>query len=416
MKKEIDNRNKELWEQVYASLFSLYGDDPPVQCLNRLVVEEIALYRTDAIQCFAALGKLCTVAKARSVPMIVSGSVNSSFAAWLMGATMVNPLPPHYRCPACGRIEFIPDAGNGFDLPAKKCSCGKELIRDGHNIPYQSFTQGSGNGIAITILIAEDFKPTAISTLQECYKETAEILPVRFNADDPSSYVQYVVLPVKKEKPTVSEDGYWDTNWDDYEQWYTGETWFFFAVDEQISQLHQQQNNTGIPLPNLQTLLNPAIAEALLKSKYQTLLENPEYLPLQEPASFDLLLRIDGLSCGEGVWGNNIAELLQSGQADFWGIPAFRDDVFQAVSSATAKHNIYDPSLALLVVDNVRTGRYARKPIPHSVETSLRQLGLQDWYINLLKEVRFLCHKGHCVTHVIVDLLCEWYSMQVNNA
>lgn len=412
MKKEIENRNNELWGQAYTNLFSLYGDNPPVECLHRLVAEESLLRDTDAIQCFSALGKLCATAREQSVPIIVSGSVNSSFAAWLVGATMVNPLPPHYRCPACSKIEFVLDAGNGFDLPVKECSCGKELMRDGHNIPYQSFTQGLGNSIEITIRIAEEFKLTAISILQEAYKEIAEILPVRFNADDPLQYVQYVVLPVEKEKPAVSADGYWDTDWEDFEHWHTGETRFFFVVDEQISQLCQQQSSTGIPLPDLQALLNPAMAEALLRSKYQTLLENPEYLPLQEPASFNLLLRIDGLSCGEGVWGNNISELLQSGKAVLGDIPAFRDDVFQTVSNALVKHDIYDPSLALLVVDNVRTGRYTRKPIPHSVETLLLQLGLQDWHLNLMKEIRFLCHKGHCVTHLIVDLLCEWYSLQ----
>lgn len=415
MKKESKNRNKELWEQAYANLFSLYGDNPPVECLHRLVAEESLLRDTDAIQCFSALGKLCTTAREQSVPVVAS-TVNSSFAAWLMGATMVNPLPPHYRCPVCGKIEFVSTIRNGFDLPTKKCSCGKELIRDGHNIPHQSFTNYLGNGIYTTIRMPEDFKPTALRILQEAYVGFAEILPVRYNADDPQPYVQYVVCPAEKEKPVVSADGYWDTDWETFEQWHTGETRFFFYSDDQIEQLHRQQFSSGIPLPDMQALLNPTLAEALLNSKYQTLLEKPEYLPLQEPVSFDLLLRIDGLFCAVDVWGNKTIDLLRNGQADFWDIPVFREDVFQTISNALAKYNIHDSSLALLVMDNVRTGRYSRKPMPHSVETSLCQLGLQDWYINLLKEVRFLGHKGACVTHLIEDLLCEWYSLQGNNS
>ena len=142
-------------------------------------------------------------------------------------------------------------------------------------------------------------------------------------------------------------------------------------------------------------------------------MEKSENLPLQKPVSFDLLLRIDGLFCAVDVWGDKTIDLLQSGQADFWDLPVFREDVFQAISNALAKYNIHDSSLALLVMDNVRNGRYSRKPMPRSVETLLRQLGRQDWYIDLLKEVSFLCHKGHCVTHLIVDLMCEWYSTQV---
>ena len=402
---------KKLWGQAYANLFSLYGDDPPVECLHRLVAEESLLRDTDAIQCFAALGKLCTTARERSVPVVAS-TVNSSFAAWLMGATMVNPLPPHYRCPVCGKIEFISSVKNGFDLPVKNCSCGKELIRDGHDIPHQSFTHYLGNGIDTTIYTPEDFKPTAIHILQESYAGFAEILPVRFNTDDPLPYVQYVARPLEKEKPTVSADGYWGTDWETFEHWHSGATRFFFYSDEQIEQLHRQQISTGIPLPDMQALLNPALTEALLKSKYQTLLEKSENLPLQEPVSFDLLLRIEGLSCAVDVWGDKTISLLQSSQADFWDLPVFREDVFQAISNALAKYDIHDPSLALLVMDNVRNGRYSRKPMPRGVEALLGKLGLQDWYINLLKEVSFLCHKGHCATHLIVDLLCEWYSTQ----
>ena len=100
MKKENENRKNELWGQAYANLFSLYGEDPPVECLHRLVAEESLLRATDAIQCFSALSKLCATAREQSVPVVAS-TVNSSFVAWLMGATMVNPLPPHYRCPVC---------------------------------------------------------------------------------------------------------------------------------------------------------------------------------------------------------------------------------------------------------------------------------------------------------------------------
>ena len=414
MRKEIENRNNKLWGQTYANLFSLYGDDPPVECLHRLVAEESLLRDTDAIQCFAALGKLCATAREQSVPVVAS-TVNSSFAAWLMGATTVNPLPPHYRCPVCGKIEFVSTIKDGFDLPAKKCSCGKELVRDGHDIPHQSFTNYLGNGIYTTIYTPEAFKTTALRILQEAYASFADILPVRYNADDPQPYVQYVVCSAEKEKPTVSADGYWDTDWETFEHWHSCETRFFFYSDEQIEQLYQQQLRTGTPTPDLQALLNPTLAEALLKSKYQTLLEKSEYLPLQEPVSFDLLLRIDGLFCAEDVWGDKTIDLLQSGQADFWDLPVFREDVFQAISNALAKYNIHDSSLALLVMDNVRTGRYSRKPMPRSVEALLSQLGLQDWYIDLLKEVRFLGHKGACVTHLIEDLLCEWYLLNAKN-
>ncbi len=98
------------------------------------------------------------------------GSVGSSFVATLMEVTEVNPLKPHYRCKnSCFTVfehdekemngyelninektfqPFFKGAFSGYDLPNKECPiCGEKLVKDGQDIPFETFLGFSGDKI-----------------------------------------------------------------------------------------------------------------------------------------------------------------------------------------------------------------------------------------------------------------------------
>ena len=140
----IENCENMLKDLCFSNAHKLYGDPLPQFIQERLDTELNGIISNGYSVIYYIAHQL--VKKSNEDGYIVGsrGSVGSSFVATMSGITEVNPLPPHYICPHCHKLEWgkenHPEVRSGFDLPPQKCPvCGTEMIRDGQDIPFETF-------------------------------------------------------------------------------------------------------------------------------------------------------------------------------------------------------------------------------------------------------------------------------------
>ncbi|NLK08845.1 MAG: PolC-type DNA polymerase III [Firmicutes bacterium] len=146
---QFPNASEKIVEMTYKEAAKLYGDPLPELVKERIAKELNAIVGNGFATLYLIAHKLVTKSLSDGYLVGSRGSVGSSIVATLCGVTEVNPLPPHYVCPACHDSEFILDgsAPSGVDLPEKYCSCGERYTRHGFDIPFEIFMGFHGDKV-----------------------------------------------------------------------------------------------------------------------------------------------------------------------------------------------------------------------------------------------------------------------------
>ncbi len=148
----IPDSDKTLTEICYNRAHELYGENLPQIVEERLKKELNSIITNGFAVMYIIAQKLVWKSVEDGYLVGSRGSVGSSLVAFMAGITEVNSLSAHYRCPHCHYYDFdSPEvkafAGNaGCDMPDKDCPvCGKPLVKDGFDIPFETFLGFKGD-------------------------------------------------------------------------------------------------------------------------------------------------------------------------------------------------------------------------------------------------------------------------------
>ena len=187
----IESISSEVRRLVMDKLSAFYGDNPH-QLINDRVNRELTNIIENSFAPNYYMSHLL-VRKSLDDGYLVGsrGSVGSSLVATLLDITEVNPLKPHYRCPNRDftafhlteeeRLKygltpeqeafqpFFKDVQCGYDLPTKTCPiCGATLLKDGHDIPFETFLGFAGDKVPdIDLNFSGDYQANAHAYVKE---------------------------------------------------------------------------------------------------------------------------------------------------------------------------------------------------------------------------------------------------------
>ena len=148
----IDNSDQQLRDICYKKAHEMYGENLPDVVTERLERELHSIISNGFAVMYIIAQKLVWRSNEDGYLVGSRGSVGSSFVATMAGITEVNPLSPHYYCPHCHYSDFDSEevrafaGGCGWDMKDKDCPvCGHPLIKDGFDIPFETFLGFKGN-------------------------------------------------------------------------------------------------------------------------------------------------------------------------------------------------------------------------------------------------------------------------------
>lgn len=400
-------KKDELWEKAYQNLLECYKDVLSIEILNRYLSEYAELKNSDMIVYFDLLSQLRALADNNKEHIHIKGVTGASLISFVMKASEINPLKPHYYCPHCHKVEFSKQALCGWDLPAKQCSCGEEMLRDGHNLPFETLRFPLNKNIHFDISVSHNFYQAAKEFIHTYFDSCTIITLTRSECPN----LETIVI-IKDEVSELSNGQ--ELPFEEYYERLRLYPSITLMITDMFDIFRLLEKETGEVLGNVD-FISSEVLKAFIRNDTKGILEFKsdfvrEMIDEISPKSFNALIQISGLSHGTGVWFDNARQLIKK------GLPvgkclAYRDDVFNCVQAKLEEKNLSNTGYAYKLMNDTFRGIYARDGVSGEVKQQLMDIGMDDWFLESIGKIKYAFPKAHGVLYVKYALILMWYKI-----
>ena len=475
----IPHSDETLRKICYDKAHELYGEDLPEIVSSRLEKELASIIGNGYAVMYIIAQKLVWKSVEDGYLVGSRGSVGSSLVAFMAGITEVNSLAAHYRCPKCHYVDFDSEVikayvGNaGCDLPDAECPvCGEPLVKDGFDIPFETFLGFKGDKepdidlnfsseyqskahkyTEVIFGAGQTFRAGTVTGLadktamgyvrgyykdheiekRECEMNRISLGCVGIRRGTGQHPGGIIVLPNGEDinsftpiQHPPTDDSIITTHFD------------YHSIDHNLLKLDILGHDDPTMIRMLQDItgLDPTTIP-LDDKKVMSLFQNTDALGIKpsdidgtptgslglpefgtefvinmlmetKPQTLTDLIRISGLGHGTDVWQGTAEVIIQEGKADLAHCICCRDDIMIYLISKGL-----DPAESFSIMENVRKGKVAKgkcKDWPRWKEEMAKH-DVPDWYIWCCERIKYMFPKAHAAAYVMMGWRVGYYKI-----